>query len=79
VFPIEAPLVTADAVMAARDMPQEEERLLMDDQRATFTARISGRDLLEPGESIDLVVDVRQLHFFDPASGDSLVGETRAS
>ena len=75
VFPIDAPLVTADAVMAARDMPQEEERLLMDNKQATFIARISGRDRPAPGQQVDLAVDVVHLHFFDPATGDSLVGE----
>jgi multiple sugar transport system ATP-binding protein len=74
VFPIEAPLVTADAVMAARDTPHEEERLLMDDRRATFTARISGRDRPTQSDQVELAVDVRHLHFFDPTTGDALTG-----
>jgi multiple sugar transport system ATP-binding protein len=72
VFPIDAPLVTADAVTAARDTPHEEERLLMDDQRAMFVARIGGRDRPSPGDEVELAVAVRHLHFFDPTTGESL-------
>jgi multiple sugar transport system ATP-binding protein len=72
VFPIEAPLVTIEAVAAARDTVNEDERLLMDDERATFVARISGRDAPSPGDTVRLAVDVRHLHFFDPDTGESL-------
>jgi hypothetical protein len=63
----------ADAVIAAADASDEgEDRLLADDERARFTARVSGRRRIEPGTRIELAVDHGQLHFFDSETGEAL-------
>jgi multiple sugar transport system ATP-binding protein len=74
IFPIEAPRVVAEAVRAAtQDVAEEEGALFADDQRSLFTARIEGmEDAIAPGNIVDLAVDTRRLHFFDPATGATL-------
>jgi multiple sugar transport system ATP-binding protein len=72
-FALDAPRLVADAVRAAADTRVEgEDRLLADDERARFVARINGRQAVEPGTRIELAVDHHQLHFFDLASGEAL-------
>jgi multiple sugar transport system ATP-binding protein len=74
IFPIEAPRVVADAVRAAADDADDEEGVLFaDDQRSLFTARIDGTDAVVPGGTVELAVDTRRLHFFDPVTGAALI------
>jgi multiple sugar transport system ATP-binding protein len=74
-FPIDAPRVVAEAVRAAaEDVAEEEGALFADDQRALFTARIDAMDAVLPGAAIELAVDTRRLHFFEPTSGAALAG-----
>ena len=35
-------------------------------------ARISSRSAVRPGQPLDLAIDTSRLHFFDPASGESI-------
>jgi multiple sugar transport system ATP-binding protein len=69
IFPIEAPRVVAEAVRAAEVTPEATESLLADDNRALFTARVDGQRLVTPGTELELAVDPRRMHFFDPATG----------
>jgi multiple sugar transport system ATP-binding protein len=72
-FTLDAPRMTAEAVRAAADTRVDgEDRLLADDERARFVARITGRHVVAPGSRIELAVDHHQLHFFDPQTGDAL-------
>ncbi len=72
-FPIDAPRVVAEAVRAAaQDIAEEEGALFADDQRSMFTARIDATDRIGPGSTLELAVDTRRLHFFDPATGAAL-------
>jgi multiple sugar transport system ATP-binding protein len=72
-FTLEAPRMVAEAVRAAADTRVEgEDRLLADDERARFVARITGRQTVEPGSRVELAVDHGQLHFFDLESGAAL-------
>jgi multiple sugar transport system ATP-binding protein len=66
IFPVDAPRLVADAVRAAAD---EDEGLIADDERALFTARIDGRHTVAPGADLELALDTRRLHYFDPATG----------
>ena len=43
--------------------------LFADDQRAQFTARVDGRKRVSPGDEVDLAVDTRPFHFFEPETG----------
>ena len=71
-FPVDAPRVIAEAVRAAVEDADDDGALFADDQRALFTARIDGERPVAPGSRIELAVDTRRLHFFDPATGDVL-------
>jgi multiple sugar transport system ATP-binding protein len=73
IFTIDAPRVTAEAVRAATESGEDDEgKLFADDQRAAFTACLDARRPLPPGPEIELAVDHRRLHCFDPATGLSL-------
>jgi len=39
---------------------------------ALFTARVTRESRAREGETIELAVETSRLHFFDPASGDSI-------
>jgi multiple sugar transport system ATP-binding protein len=72
-FPIDAPRVLTDATRAAIEAASDDDAtLLADDRRARFCAAIDGRRRITLGEAVELAVDHRHLHFFDPASGESL-------
>jgi multiple sugar transport system ATP-binding protein len=69
-FTVEAPKVAAEAAREA-----EEETLLARDQ-ALFSARLDPRTEARIGEPLQLSVDPARFHFFDPASGESLLSAT---
>jgi multiple sugar transport system ATP-binding protein len=72
-FAVDAPRVEAEAVRAAADTGDADEgRLLLDDRRTRFTASLDGRRAVHAGERLRLALDARDLHFFDPASGEAL-------
>jgi multiple sugar transport system ATP-binding protein len=69
-FPLDAPRVATDATRAAVEAASDDEvTLLADDQRARFCASIDGRRHVPLGADVELAVDHRHLHFFDPESG----------
>jgi multiple sugar transport system ATP-binding protein len=69
-FPLDADRVTTDATRAAIEATGDDDAtLLADDQRARFCACVDGRRHVALGEEIELAVDNRHLHFFDPESG----------
>jgi multiple sugar transport system ATP-binding protein len=72
-FPLDAERVTTDATRAAIEATGDDDAtLLADDQRARFCASVDGRRHVALGEEIELAVDNRHLHFFDPESGLAL-------
>ena len=73
-FTVEAPKVATEDVKAAIGGASgaDEGRLLADDRRAQFTARIYERIALEPGGSIELAIDPSQLYMFDLENGARL-------
>jgi multiple sugar transport system ATP-binding protein len=79
-FPIDAPRVQTDATRAAIEADSDDDAtLLADDRRARFCASIDGRRDVVPGEALELAVDYRHLHFFDPATGDAISGRPAAA
>jgi multiple sugar transport system ATP-binding protein len=58
-------------VRAATD-EGERATLLATDRRALFTAELPEGTSVRPGDRIRLALDHTRLHFFDPATGDSL-------
>ena len=72
-FALDAPRVDTEATRAAIEaQASDDQHLLAEDQRATFTARLVGRLPIESGQPIELAVRTERMHFFDPDSGESL-------
>jgi multiple sugar transport system ATP-binding protein len=65
-FGVDAPPITAEVLEAAA------EGGLLADQRALFTARVDARTRAGVGDTVELAVDARRFHFFDPDSGARL-------
>jgi multiple sugar transport system ATP-binding protein len=65
-FRVDAPAVQVDEVRT------DEGRLLADDPGTRFVARVRGRVDVRTGEQLELAVDHRELHLFDPESGHAL-------
>jgi multiple sugar transport system ATP-binding protein len=73
IFPVDAPRVVTDATLAAAEEGSDDEgTLLADDVRARFCASIDGRRHVHAGEEVELAIDNRHLHFFDPETGAAL-------
>ena len=78
IFTIDAPRVSAEAVRAAADLAEGDEGKLFADDRAVFTACLDTRDNLASGQELEVSVDNTRFHFFDPATGLTLDGGSRA-
>ena len=65
-FRVDAPAVEVEEVQT------DEGRLLADDPGTRFVARVRGRVDVVTGERLTLAVDHRELHLFDPESGQAL-------
>ena len=70
IFTLDAPRVVAEAVRAASD--EGDEGKLFAEDRAVFTAVVDARRPIATGEELELAIDYRRLHFFDPATNLSL-------
>ncbi|MEV0583323.1 sn-glycerol-3-phosphate ABC transporter ATP-binding protein UgpC [Nonomuraea sp. NPDC050310] len=69
-FLIDAPPVEHKDTVAAQDTGDDEEAALpLVGDKSLWTARVNARSHVRPGQSIDLVVDTHNLHFFDKESG----------
>jgi multiple sugar transport system ATP-binding protein len=73
-FTVEAPPVTTEDVRAAIGGAggADEGRLLADDRRARFTARVHGQHPIVAGDTIELAIDTSQLHLFERGTGAAL-------
>jgi multiple sugar transport system ATP-binding protein len=69
-FHVDAPPITAEIVETGTTEG-------LPDTRSLFTARVDARTPAHVGQTIDLAVDARRFHFFDPATGARL--ETHAA
>ena len=73
IFEVDAPRLAGEVAVAADEASEDgDATLLADDRRARFTAQVDGRRRLSPGETVELVVDARAVHLFDPESGEAL-------
>jgi multiple sugar transport system ATP-binding protein len=71
IFTLDAPRVAVDAVRAAADAGGEEGKLFADD-RAVFTATLDDSERVAGGSPVELAVNHRRFHFFDPDTGRRL-------
>ena len=74
IFTIDAPPVEhADLTKAAETSDDEDEAVsALVGGKSLWTARVSARSRVRPGQPTELAVDTHHLHFFDPASGLSI-------
>jgi multiple sugar transport system ATP-binding protein len=72
IFSIDAPPVQhKDAADLAQDATDGDDAaaLPLSDNKALWTARVNARSRIQPGQQVELAIDNRSLHFFDPTSG----------
>ena len=74
IFTVDAPRVSTDAVRAAADLSADDEGKLFAHDRAVFTVVVDTRQTFVSGTEVELAVDHRRLHFFDPETGLALDG-----
>ena len=72
-FEADAPPVIVDEATRAED----EEATLMAHERALFAARVDPRTKAQVGEMVRLAIDTNRLYFFDPDTGESLLGNRK--
>jgi multiple sugar transport system ATP-binding protein len=74
IFPIDAPPVEHASIASAADRNSEEDETVtaLAGGKSLWTARVSSRSVVRPGQRLELAVDTSALHFFDPDSGDSI-------
>ncbi len=62
--------MTEDVKELKEDVGDERELpALASDDTATLVGRFGARSRVRPGEPVEVAVDTRSLHFFDPATG----------
>ncbi len=74
IFTVDAPRVSTEAVRAAADLSADDEGKLFAHDRAVFTVVVDTRQTFVSGTEVELAVDHRRLHFFDPETGLALNG-----
>jgi multiple sugar transport system ATP-binding protein len=74
IFTIDAPPVEHASITSASAGHEEEDEAVaaLAGGKSLWTARVSSRSLVRPGGALQLAVDTSRLHFFDPASGESI-------
>ena len=82
IFSIDAPPVQhKDATDLAQDASDGDETatLPLTANKALWTARVNARSRIQPGQQVELAVDTRSLHFFDPSTGLSIGHRAQAA
>ena len=75
IFPLDAPRVVAEAVQAAVvDTGTTKARSSSTTSGRSSPRASRGRSSIRPGSAVELAVDTRRMHFFDPATGDVVGG-----
>jgi multiple sugar transport system ATP-binding protein len=74
IFTIDAPPVEHAALASAAEHHDEEDDTVaaLAGGKSLWTARVSARSAVRPGQPVELAVDTRSLHFFDPSSGETI-------
>jgi multiple sugar transport system ATP-binding protein len=71
-FTVDAPRHTGDAIEAANDGDDAEQKLFGDGDGAEFTAQVDSRTSIAVGRDTVLAVHAEAMHFFDPRTGEAL-------
>jgi multiple sugar transport system ATP-binding protein len=80
IFTIDAPPVEHASLTKAADNEDDEDASVaaLIGGKSLWTARVSARSRVRPGQPIELGVDTQRLHFFDPNTGLS-IGHPKAT
>jgi multiple sugar transport system ATP-binding protein len=80
IFTIDAPPVEHASLTKAADREDDDDTSVaaLMGGKSLWTARVSARSRIRPGQAIELAVDTHHLHFFDPNSGLS-IGHPKAT
>jgi len=74
IFPIDAPPVEHASIASATagDSDEDETVAALAGGKTLWTARVSSRSVVRPGQQLELAVDTSALHFFDTVTGESI-------
>jgi multiple sugar transport system ATP-binding protein len=74
IFTIDAPPVEHASIASAAEHRDEEDDTVtaLAGGKSLWTARVSARSSVRPGQPLELAVDTSRLHFFDPTSGATI-------
>ena len=76
IFPVDARPVQHDVMLAKFDKQAQEadetDALTAEEGQSLWTARVNPKTQARAGRTIELAVDVNQLHYFDPDSGQAI-------
>ncbi len=73
IFTIDAPPVEHASITSAADRDDDDNTVTaLAGGKSLWTARVSSRSAVRPGAPLELAIDTSRLHFFDPASGESI-------
>src|SRR5262249_13861549 len=74
IFTIDAPPVEHASLASAAEHHDDEDDTVaaLAGGKSLWTARVSARSAARPGAPLELAADTSRLHFFDPASGESI-------
>jgi multiple sugar transport system ATP-binding protein len=74
IFTVDAPPAEHASIASAAGGYDEENETVaaLVGGKSLWTARVSSRSAVRPGAPLELAVDTSRLHFFDPASGESI-------
>jgi multiple sugar transport system ATP-binding protein len=74
IFTIDAPPVEHASIASTHDGTEEEDEAVaaLAGGKSLWTARVSARSAARSGQPLELAVDTRRLHFFDPATGATI-------
>ena len=77
IFEVDAPRVEAEQLRAASE--EQDEGLLAGSETSLFNARVDPRTGAKVGQRLWLAVQVEGFHFFDAATGDTLLATAAAA
>jgi len=73
IFTIDAPPVEHSAITSAADTDDDDDTVTaLSGGKSLWTARVSSRSAVRPGAPLDLAIDTSRMHFFDPATGETI-------
>jgi multiple sugar transport system ATP-binding protein len=74
IFTIDAPPVEHHSITSAAEAQGEDDDPVaaLSGGKSLWTARVSSRSAARSGQPLELAVDTSRMHFFDPASGESI-------